>query len=147
MDVKNTANFVVSFDEIRICQILKICWSYSVCYIIKDLNWFLEIDLFENCHDTLPDDYIGPNCTLWDYIQNVYNSSISACTKLEAGGYCNSLLSSYGCGGELNGTVKDYCQKSCRFYGVDCTGIFFLFIHSKIFSWFHWLYPVIIKFA
>ena len=132
MDVKNTANFVVSFDEIRICQILKI--YHSVCDIIKDSNWFLEIDSFENCHDTLPDDYIGPNCTLWDYIQNVYNSSISACTKLEAGGYCNSLLSSYGCGGELNGTVKDYCQKSCRFYGVDCTGIFFLFIHSKIFS-------------
>ena len=73
------------------------------------------IDSFENCRDNLPDDHIGSVCS-----ENMQN-----CSSFQRNGLCESVWKDFGCS-NVSDSVKSYCQYSCRYYGVDCSGIYHL---------------------
>ena len=88
------------------------------------------IESFENCNDTFPPGFTDSKC---------YNPHMPNCSDYERNGLCNSLWEDFGCiidETNITGLVKEYCQYSCRYYGVDCSGTLTNFIgpldlHSK----------------
>ena len=99
----------------------------------EDVKIFCYIftDSFENCNDTFPAGFTDSNC---------YNSHMPNCSDYERNGLCNSLWEDFGCirdDTNITGLVKEYCKYSCRYYGVDCTGMLTTFIEPLYLHFFN----------
>ena len=82
------------------------------------------IDSLEDCKDTFPVGFTDSNC---------YNQHMPNCSDYKMNGLCNSLWEDLGCirnETNITGLVKEYCQYSCRYYGVDCSSMLVTFIES-----------------
>ena len=82
------------------------------------------IDSLEDCKDTFPVGFTDSNC---------YNQHMPNYSDYKMNGLCNSLWEDLGCirnETNITGLVKEYCQYSCRYYGVDCSSMLVTFIES-----------------
>ena len=82
------------------------------------------IDSLKDCKDTFPVGFTDSNC---------YNQHMPNCSDYKMNGLCNSLWEDFGCNRNetnITGLVKEYCQYSCRYYGVVCSGMLVTFIES-----------------